>query len=182
MDEKRLVEHANNYIKQMAKGINPLTGETVPNDDLINNVRISRCLFFVSEILDKYNNTEKKLGRKKDELFNAKASDFANFNYSSEPIYVSVLTKKINETVHNEKMRKLPARAISNWLVSKGFLTLYAKNDGSPSKKATSLGENIGIKTIVKDGANGPYMINVYDINAQKFIIDNIEDICKSLQ
>ena len=58
MDERRLVKHHNDYIKQMSKGINPLTGENVPNDDLINNVKISRYLFFVLEILDKYNNKE----------------------------------------------------------------------------------------------------------------------------
>ena len=45
MDEKRLVEHANSYIKQMAKGINPLTGEYVSDSDLINNVKIFIVVF-----------------------------------------------------------------------------------------------------------------------------------------
>ena len=40
-----LLKHAKEYIENMANGINPLTGESVKDDDLINNVRISRCLF-----------------------------------------------------------------------------------------------------------------------------------------
>ena len=40
-----LLKHAKSYIEKMANGINPLTGEKIPNNELINNVRISRCLF-----------------------------------------------------------------------------------------------------------------------------------------
>lgn len=35
----------------MANGINPLTDEKIPDNELINNVRISRCLFYVNDIL-----------------------------------------------------------------------------------------------------------------------------------
>lgn len=184
MDEKRLVEHANSYIKQMAKGINPLTGEYVSDSDLINNVKISRCLFYVSEMLDKYcsilENGNKV--RRKRTRFYAKNDELFEFNYSNEPIYISIIADRINECVKRSDMRKLSATSISNWLASKGFLIAYTKENGKTSKKPTSLGEKLGIKTIVKDGKNGPYMINVYDINAQRFIIDNIEDISKSLQ
>jgi len=46
-----LLKHAKEYIEKMANGINPLTGESVKDDDLINNVRISRCLFYVNDVL-----------------------------------------------------------------------------------------------------------------------------------
>ncbi len=36
----------------MAQGINTLTEEEVGADDLINNIKISRCLFYVSEVLE----------------------------------------------------------------------------------------------------------------------------------
>ena len=48
-----LLKHAKYYIEKMANGVNPLTNEIVPDDDLINNVRISRCLFYVNNILGK---------------------------------------------------------------------------------------------------------------------------------
>jgi hypothetical protein len=50
MTELETIAHAKSYLEKMANGINPLTGEAVPETDLINQVRISRCLFFVSDI------------------------------------------------------------------------------------------------------------------------------------
>ena len=47
-----LVKRAKEYISKMANGINPLTGEQVKDDDMINNIKISRCLFFVNDILN----------------------------------------------------------------------------------------------------------------------------------
>ena len=184
MDEKRLVEHANGYIKQMAKGINPLTGENVQDSDLINNVKISRCLFYVSEVLDKYTELIESSGKrnKSKAKFYAKSEDFNSFVYFNEPTYLSILTKKINELYNKDDMRKLPAAAISNWLVSQGFLMNYTRKDGKSSKKPTSLGNNLGISQVVKEGKNGPYSLNVYNREAQKFIIDNIEEISKSIQ
>lgn len=39
---------AQDWIEKLANGINPLTLEPVKEDDIVNNVHISRCLFFVS--------------------------------------------------------------------------------------------------------------------------------------
>lgn len=47
-----LVSHAKDYIDDLAKGINPFTKEEVNESDIINNIKISRCLFYVSEILN----------------------------------------------------------------------------------------------------------------------------------
>ena len=43
------------WIEKLANGINPLNDELVKDDDLINNVHISRCLFYVSELLGEIN-------------------------------------------------------------------------------------------------------------------------------
>ena len=44
---------AQDWIEKLANGINPLTLEPVKEDDIVNNVHISRCLFFVSGMLGK---------------------------------------------------------------------------------------------------------------------------------
>lgn len=51
MTELETIQHAKNYIDKLAQGINPLTNQPVPEEELINNVRISRCFFFVSDVL-----------------------------------------------------------------------------------------------------------------------------------
>ena len=47
----KLVEHAKDYIDDLANGINPFTKEEVNENDIVNNVKISRCLFYVSDLL-----------------------------------------------------------------------------------------------------------------------------------
>ena len=51
MTELEKMAHARKCIEKLANGINPLTGQTVPDADIINNVKISRCLFYVSDLL-----------------------------------------------------------------------------------------------------------------------------------
>lgn len=51
MTEAQKILYAKNYIDKMANGQNPLTDEALPDDDLLNNVKITRCLFFVSSLL-----------------------------------------------------------------------------------------------------------------------------------
>ena len=53
MTELEKIAYAKSFIDKLANGINPINEEAVPDDDLINNVRISRCLFYVSEILER---------------------------------------------------------------------------------------------------------------------------------
>ena len=42
---------AKDWILKLANGINPLDGSIIPDGDIVNNVHISRCLFYVSELL-----------------------------------------------------------------------------------------------------------------------------------
>ena len=53
MTELEIIAHAQTYLEKLAKGINPLTGEEVGENDVINNVRISRCLFYTADLLKK---------------------------------------------------------------------------------------------------------------------------------
>lgn len=51
MTELEKIAYAKTYIEKLANGINPLTDQPVSDYDSINNVRISRCLFYVSDLL-----------------------------------------------------------------------------------------------------------------------------------
>ena len=53
MTEIEILRHAKSYIDKLAKGINPITDQAVNENDVVNNVRVSRCLFYVSDVLDK---------------------------------------------------------------------------------------------------------------------------------
>ena len=51
MTELEKSRRAKLYIDKLANGINPIDDSPVPEQDVVNQVRVSRCLFFVSQIL-----------------------------------------------------------------------------------------------------------------------------------
>ena len=51
MPELQKIAHAKSYIDKLANGVNPLDDTPIPEDDIANNVHLSRCFFLVSDIL-----------------------------------------------------------------------------------------------------------------------------------
>ena len=51
MTELEKIAYAKSFIDKLANGINPLDDTPIPDDDIANNVRLSRCFFYVSDIL-----------------------------------------------------------------------------------------------------------------------------------
>ncbi|MBQ9769560.1 MAG: hypothetical protein IJW27_05085, partial [Clostridia bacterium] len=51
MTELEKIEYAKTFIDKLANGINPLDDSVINEEDIVNNVRLSRCFFFVSDIL-----------------------------------------------------------------------------------------------------------------------------------
>ena len=51
MTELEKIEYAKSFIDKLANGINPLDDSPIPDNDIANNVRLSRCFFYVSDIL-----------------------------------------------------------------------------------------------------------------------------------
>ena len=51
MTELEKIAYAKSFIDKLANGINPLEDTPIPEDDIVNNVRLSRCFFYVSDLL-----------------------------------------------------------------------------------------------------------------------------------
>ena len=82
-----LLKHAKKYIEKMANGINPLTDEKIPDSDLVNNIRISRCLFYVNNVLGEIITNggiyDKKIGKLP---FNLSKEDLSRYQYIYEDL------------------------------------------------------------------------------------------------
>ncbi len=51
MTEIETMQRAKMYVDKLANGINPITDQPVSEADCVNHVKVSRCLFYVSDIL-----------------------------------------------------------------------------------------------------------------------------------
>lgn len=185
MTELEKIAYAKTYIEKLANGINPLTNQAVPDDDIINNVRISRCLFYVSDILRQVVEN-KGIPRPKNKSekapFQLDWEARGKFEYSEIPIPISEITHRINKLIQEEEMKKLSYKHIADWLIQAGFLRLVTGDDGKTVRRPTDDGINIGISTEERESSKGPYMVVVYNQAAQEFILDNLDAIIALIQ
>ncbi len=176
MTELEIMQRAKMYIDKLANGVNPLTGEHVPDNDTINNVRISRCFFYVSDILHQVIDNGGQVGAKK----KTKKSNFfiteeqmLDLHTRTTECYVSDIAEEINRVAEGNDTVKMQATWITTWLVNIGMLEIV---DGG--KAATESGKEIGIRTELRHSMQrGEYLVNLYSTSAQEFIFNNIESV-----
>lgn len=166
---------AKEWISKLANGINPLDNNLIKDEDIVNNVHISRCLFFAAEIIDSFiqKNTKKEKENKLE--FNISSEDLSKV-YISEKSGITNFVREINKLVP-DNMKPINYTKILAWLSSHGYLEEIVKEDGGKTKRPTEAGRAIGISTEMRDGSNGRFLFVVYNANAQRFILDNIYSI-----
>ncbi|MBO6062183.1 MAG: hypothetical protein J6P98_08765 [Clostridia bacterium] len=182
MTELETIERAKMYLDKMANGIDPLTDKPAAETDMINQVRISRCLFFVSDVLRRVleNGGVGAKPRQKHPPklpFDITAEQLARFVPDPQGLTISKLAKRINELTENEEMAALKYTAITEWLREMGMLKTVVNANGNNTYRPTEKGNAIGIFAMDKDGPNGPYVAVVYNAEAQRFIVDNIDAV-----
>ena len=169
---------AEQYIRKMAEGINPITDETVSEQDMINNVRITRCLYYVSDVLREVIANNGVVSRKRNNV--DKKADFfltdeqrASIVLFDEPVYARSIAEKLNEFVEVNNCKKFSIRWITEYFLSIGMLEMFEGN-----KRATEAGREFGIISEKRYGyeADG-YWANLFTPDAQRFIVDNLDAI-----
>lgn len=178
MTELEKIEYAKTFIDKLANGINPLDDTVINEEDIVNNVRLSRCFFFVSDILRQVIDNGGISKNKKNWLkFELSAEQLSEFSYSASPIPVSEIAKRLNSLITDKNMKSISHRDLTNWLISIGMLEEQVTYDGKTAKRPTEQGVNMGITTEQRSGQRGVYTVVVYNREAQGFIIDNLDAI-----
>ena len=180
MTELEKIEYAKSFIDKLAQGINPIDDSLIPDGDIANNVRLSRCFFYVSDILRRVienGGIEANVPKPKKADFRITPEQRENIRFSREPISVSVFTDILNETADTENMTKLTAVMITKWLQEKGLLQTIVRADGKNAKMPTENGRAMGISTEEMSGKYGNYTIVLYNTDMQKYIVDSIDEI-----
>lgn len=176
LNENEKLLKAKSYLDKLANGINPITNELASENDTINNIHISRCLFYVSDVLrnliENNNNPQKKKNSKIS--FSVTPQQLADYVFDDNPITVTEITKKLNNLIDTEEMKGIKTTSITNWLIKINMLEYFADENGKNHKIPTENGIQLGITTQERLGMYGSVL---YDSNVQQFILDNIDTI-----
>lgn len=182
MTELEMINRAKTYIDKLANGVNPLTDEPVSENDIVNNVRISRCFFYISDLLRRFAEggfpEAAKKGKK--QPFIITEEQRKRFEFSETPISVSEIARRFIAAVNTEGAVQMRYSGITFWLIESGLLSVDRREDGREVKLPTAAGMELGISQEVRSGANGSYTVVVYNENAQRYIVDNIDAILEA--
>lgn len=170
MIDKNRALAAKEWISKLANGINPLNGTAIKDGDIVNDVHISRCLFYVSELIDSAINSDTKV--KKSKNFSISAENIAEV-YISGKTGIAAFVREINKVLP-EDSKTVSTNKVLDWLSDNGFVTEVINEEGRRTRRPTETGNSIGITTETRIGTTGPYTSVVYDENAQRLILQNI--------
>lgn len=178
MTELETIERAKMYLDKMANGIDPLTDKPIPDDDTLNNVRISRCLFFVSDVLRRVlenGGVGPRIPKPLKTPFELTAEQVSRFEYSAQPLRITEFVKRINSLIDSNGMQTLNTTVVTNWLTEIGLLERTVGPDGHEKKLPSQRGREYGIRAELRDMGSYAYEAVYYDQNAQRFIMDNLD-------
>ena len=178
MTELEKIAYAKSFIDKLANGINPTDGQPVVQTDVVNNVRVSRCLFYVSDILRQVIDAGGIAPCKKTRIpFAVTLEQLAGFSFSEAPIPITEITNRINALIDTNVMKPFCYKHVTTWLMSIGALSEEPGTNEKTQKLPTEEGEKLGITVEMRNGIYGNYRVVVYNRDAQQFIIDNIDAI-----
>ena len=180
MTELEKIAYAKSFIDKLANGINPLDDQPIPDGDVVNNIRLSRCFFYVSDILRQVceNGGVTKPKKERRIAFALPIECLDRFEYSREPISISSVVGRINALIVDERMKPLSYRQVCQWLINVGMVEYIGELDGKRVLRPTEAGLKVGISLETrKSQYNNEYQVVVYNESMQRFIVDNIDSI-----
>ena len=178
MTELERLQQAKDCLLQLANGVNPLTGREAPASDLINQVQISRCLFYASDVLRQVIEAGGlSKGKQKKLPFDLPPEMRGRFALSDRPVTISQIAQGLNDLVDLERVQQLKVTSLTTFLMRSGLLYEYEKPDGKKQKLPTESGVALGLSVEDRDSQNGPYTVVTYSRAAQQLLLDNLDSI-----
>ncbi len=186
MTENEKIEYAKSYIDKLANGINPLDNTPVSDESILNNPRIIRCLFYVSDVLRRTLDErtypiemfESEPAQKQKRLaYHIVITDEIRMKLKpySYAVYGGMITKLIN-SVLSDYGQKLKVTTLNRWLIKTGHIT---KDEETQIRKyaVTEDGRSLGLYEESYVNGYGERIGVMFAPEAQQFILDNIDAI-----
>ena len=179
MTEIEKIAYAKTFIDKLANGINPLDDTLIQDDSVVNNIRISRCFFFVSDILRNIINGDYVLDGKKlkKTKFKITKEQIDCYEFNTDNISLGEFIIKIYMLVDNKCLQRPKRDIIENWLIKNEYIEYRKNSDGKLTKVPSQKGRDAGIFLREKYKRNGLFYYITYSKEAQQLLLNNLIDI-----
>ncbi|MEG2012872.1 MAG: hypothetical protein RR063_06665 [Anaerovoracaceae bacterium] len=173
-------------INLLIDGVDPSTHLKITVDTILNNEYNKRLLKEVHEIVSEYLklcDVNHVFDKRRKLFFYISDEKKKEIPISEQAIPISTFTYTLNEFIDTDIMKKIRGSEITQWLTNKGYLEDIEHCDGKKFKILTEKASEIGMSKETKTNTYGrTYDVNLYGKQAQKFIIDHLDEISKSIE
>ena len=180
MTELEMIQRAKMYMEKLAQGIDPISDQEIPEDSVLNNVRLARCFFCVSGVLDQVIANGGNVKKTPKKNFYVTEEELRRLNPSPEPIRITQFVELVMNAINDPDRKKLKTTTITDWLIEKGFLSKQADTDGKSKRLPTAMGEQIGLAVKLREGQYGTYQAVYYSEEAQRFLLDHLQEMLQA--
>lgn len=181
-DLKRL-EVAIQYIRRMTDGKNPVTNRPAPENEVLNNMNVHRCLKFIDEVLTDVHKSGGTVGMVSQRAPKQSVSGIFPYEALAQYRYlqdqqISYFLRQLEEYLPEGQKIPVPATTITLWMRENGYLEKKVLGDtGKENSVPTRKGENLGLYMEKAGTYPNEYYRVFYNESAQRFIIDNFRRI-----
>lgn len=181
MTELETMQRAKMYMDKLAQGIDPISGLVIPEDSVLNNVRLARCFFYVSGVLGQVIANGGKVQKAAKGDFYITEEELCRAKPVQEPIRITQFVSMLMEAINDPNRKRMNTTTITGWLIEKGFMSKQQDADGKGKRLPTAMGEQIGMSTKIRQGQNGEYQAVYYSAEAQQFLLDHLQEMLRKL-
>ena len=181
-DLKRL-EIAIQYIRRMSEGKNPVTNRPAPDNEVLTNMNVHRCLKFIDEVLTDVQKSGGTVGMVSQRAHKQSVSEVFPYDALAQYQYlqdqqISYFLKQLEEYLPEGQKMPVPATTITLWMRENGYLEKKVLGDtGKENSVPTGKGEELGLYTEKAGTYPNEYYRVYYNEKAQRFIIENFRRI-----
>ncbi len=166
------------YLEKLSNGMDPFTGDDLPEDTMLNDVYLCRTFALAADIIDLFikNGCKINSGSKAErQPFRITEAQKGNITLTEEEVSITTIANRINKVLDAD-VRKIQGFHIANWLEYEGLLTTELVA-GKRNRVPTEEGKIVGITGNLINFQGREFIKNMYNVNAQAFIIANLDDI-----
>lgn len=171
------MDKAKILLQKIAKGIDPLTGEIVPEESFLNDPGVIRCFYFLIDVLDytasgAYDKPGWRMAR-----FCITPEQKNKVRFVSPRTGVNEFAKCVNMCIDPCRSKKLTGVVLNKGLKRMGILGEAITADGKKRTVANEKSFDFGFETEKRVYNGIEYEMVVINEKGRKFLLDNLESI-----
>lgn len=189
--ESRILERAEQYMRKLSLGVNPLNEEALPDSDICKQERISKCLAYVADYLQQRlapkapQQTVKKNSKREPRParkfataeLNLSPEMLSKYEMTEEPVSLSGFVRRLNALLpEGSGMIPLIYSDVAEILTREGVLLKEPGEKGKDMNLPSPHGEEMGFMRAEADIHGHHSVFTKCNAAAQKFILEKIQD------